>query len=214
MLKNKFIYITNELINKRYPINTQIPNGWRRGRKPLTEEHRKNVSKSLKDKPKSEEHRKKLSENHADFSGENHWNFGKVGYWKNKKNPDQSEKMKQRTGEKNPNYGKDPWNKGKKCPESSGPNHWNWQGGISLEPYCIEFVKDFKEEIKERDNYQCQNPECRENSKKLCVHHINYIKKDCDWRNLITICISCNARANYNRDYWQELYTSIIYIRD
>lgn len=101
-------------------------------------------------------------------------------------------------GKNNPQYGK--------CREL----HWNWQGGISREPYCFEFTKYFKEEIKERDNYTCQNPTCWNKVGKLNVHHINYIKKDCNWRNLITLCASCNTRANTNRAYWQSLYSNII----
>ena len=42
--------------------------------------------------------------------------------------------------------------------------------------------------------------------KNLCVHHINYIKKDCKPDNLITVCNSSNSKANFNKWLWQEIY--------
>jgi len=92
-----------------------------------------------------------------------------------------------------------------------GENNPNWKGGISCEPYCDAWDdKEYKDSIKERDNYQCQNPDCYGISKKLCLHHIDYNKKNCSPNNLITLCNSCNSRANYNREYWKKLYTDVI----
>src|SRR4030067_2613787 len=34
--------------------------------------------------------------------------------------------------------------------------HWNWQGGKSFEPYNLEFNKDLKEVIRNRDMRKCQ----------------------------------------------------------
>ena len=93
---------------------------------------------------------------------------------------------------------------------NSGTKHYNWKGGISNEPYCDAWAdKEYKESIRERDNYECQNPDCWRVSKRLSVHHIDYIKKNCGPDNLITLCASCNTRANTNKDYWQDLYTKI-----
>jgi len=108
-----------------------------------------------------------------------------------------------------------------KCPTCSksinssyykcGSEHPLWNGGTSWEPYCrIWTDKQFKDFIKERDNFECQNDDCWKTSKNLCIHHINYNKKDCDLYNLITICISCNTRANINRKYWEEYYKEVI----
>jgi len=43
--------------------------------------------------------------------------------------------------------------------------------------------------------------------KVLTVHHIDYNKQNCSKKNLITTCNSCNIQANYNRNYWKEVYT-------
>jgi len=111
------------------------------------------------------------------------------------------------------------WYNGKRCPickliSRSGESHYNWKGGISCEPYCDTwFDKYFKKDIKTRDNYKCQNPDCWKKigaAGDLTVHHTDYNKKNCIPSNLITLCRSCNVRANFNRDYWQDFYTIIM----
>ena len=91
----------------------------------------------------------------------------------------------------------------------SGENNPSWKGGICNEPYCIEFTPDFKDVVKSRDGHRCQNPDCNGTSATLTVHHINYIKKDCELSNLICLCVSCNSRANFDREKWQQFYMEI-----
>ena len=90
----------------------------------------------------------------------------------------------------------------KKCKGAalSGPSCYMWRGGISFEPYTIEFNKALKRYIRERNNYTCQI--CgKEHSKD--VHHINFDKKDCRKPNLTTLCHSCHSKTtNGNRDFW------------
>jgi hypothetical protein len=93
---------------------------------------------------------------------------------------------------------------------SSGENNGNWRGGISKDPYCFEFTKELKDFIKERDGYICQNIYCYSDSSILVVHHINYDKKDCTPENLITLCNSCNGRANRRRRNKLRFYKRII----
>jgi hypothetical protein len=89
--------------------------------------------------------------------------------------------------------------------------HPNWKGGISCEPYCIQWLdKEYKESIKKRDKYMCLNPACNKINKILTIHHINYNKKDCRPKNLITLCKSCNSIANFNRKWHKSWYTTII----
>jgi len=95
-----------------------------------------------------------------------------------------------------------------------GPNSSQWKSGIAHEPYApIWGDKKFKESIKVRDNYECQNPHCWHKDKVLHIHHIDYNKKNCDDSNLITLCRSCNARANNRRGGWQQLYENIIQLK-
>lgn len=89
-----------------------------------------------------------------------------------------------------------------------GKKHYNWQGGKSFEKYTIQFNKELKELIRQRDGYQCQMcgmPEC-ENMRKLHTHHIDYDKKNCLPSNLISLCTSCHMKTNYNRKYWMEYF--------
>lgn len=123
------------------------------------------------------------------------------------------------TGKRNPNYGKprseETKNKISKARmgQFTGNNNPNWREGISCEPYCdIWLDQGYKQSIKDRDNNECQNPDCRKNCNHmtLCLHHINYNKKDCPPKNLITLCISCNARANFNREICTDFYQNIM----
>jgi len=45
---------------------------------------------------------------------------------------------------------------------------------------------------------------------KLMGHHIDYNKKNCDPSNIITVCGSCNSRANKDREYWTKFYREIM----
>lgn len=87
-----------------------------------------------------------------------------------------------------------------------GEKHWNWQDGLSFEEYPQEFNKKLKEQIKERNNYTCQL--CLRKNK-LCVHHIDYNKKNNNPNNLISLCISCHVKTNYNRQEWIEYFRGI-----
>jgi hypothetical protein len=108
------------------------------------------------------------------------------------------------------------WCRGSRCSMCAyinkyGPNHYNWKGGISCEPYCEEWLdKEYKESIKERDNYECQNIFCEGKYARLCVHHINYVKKNCQPLNLITLCESCNGKANFDREWHEAFYKEIM----
>lgn len=122
----------------------------------------------------------------------------------------QSEETKDRIRKKLIGYKQSEETKFKQSQMRHGEKYWNWQGGITKEPYCLIWTKDLREYILQRDGYKCLNPDCLNNSHTLCVHHINYIKKDCESVNLITLCNSCNVRANYNIKMWQQIYERLI----
>jgi len=122
-------------------------------------------------------------------------------------------------GKNNPFYGKKHSEKTKqklskfRMGKFVAENNPNWKGGISCEPYCDVWLdEEYKQSIRDRDNNTCQNPDCWHNcdDKPLHIHHIDYIKKNCVPRNLITLCNSCNTRANFNREEWTMFYQEII----
>jgi len=89
-----------------------------------------------------------------------------------------------------------------------------WNGGSSYLPYCpIWTSKEFKEYIKYRDKHRCQNPSCRiKLNVRLVIHHIDYTKENCATDNLITLCISCNSRANHKRESWKKFYKRVLHM--
>ncbi|MFA5025115.1 MAG: NUMOD3 domain-containing DNA-binding protein [Candidatus Shapirobacteria bacterium] len=95
---------------------------------------------------------------------------------------------------------------------AKGENNPMWKGGISCEPYCTQWSDvEYKRWLKyERDRGKCQNPCCSGKFTLLCLHHINYDKKDCRPVNLITVCMSCNGVANGDREWWEAWYNEII----
>jgi len=112
--------------------------------------------------------------------------------------------------------GRTPWNKGIKF--LGMENNPNWRGGTSKLPYHASFNKELKDAIRRRDNYQCQNKECNmkeddhihKYGAKLTVHHIDYNKMNCSENNLISCCKACNARFNFNREYWQKTLSTVM----
>lgn len=113
----------------------------------------------------------------------------------------------------------DKFKSGRGCPicksiNQSGEKHWAWKGGIANEPYCDVWTDEsYKKSIKKRDNYKCQNEYCWKTAKRLNVHHIDYDKNNCNPKNLITVCNSCNSRANFNRRFWGMYYKRRIKIK-
>jgi len=115
--------------------------------------------------------------------------------------------------------GRKAWNKGKKykSPKQSisikGINNPNWRGGVSFELYSENWTDNLKESIRERDNYICQ--ECGmhqdEDNKKLDIHHIDYNKYNLNPSNLITLCRSCHAKTNFNREHWFKYFNENVY---
>jgi len=85
-----------------------------------------------------------------------------------------------------------------------GKNHPQWRGGISPIPYPPEFNIELKKKIRDRDNYTCQ--ECNFTEEQLGyilrIHHIDYNKKNNNEINLLSLCRSCHAKTNFNRQDW------------
>jgi hypothetical protein len=109
---------------------------------------------------------------------------------------------------------------GYRCPtchqiNMSGPGNHQWKGGVSYEPYCeIWKDKEYKNDIKERDGNKCMNPCCdSKHPDDLTIHHVDYIKKNCSPKNLITLCRVCNIKANKDRRWHKAWYQAILHKR-
>ena len=83
-----------------------------------------------------------------------------------------------------------------------------WLGGISFEPYGLEFNKQLKEKVRERDNHLCMECGERQNSYKFPIHHIDYNKRNNEMSNLVTLCRSCHGQTNYERNDWTDYFKS------
>ena len=105
------------------------------------------------------------------------------------------------------------WNKGKSLIHSgsfkSGKEHLNWQGGIAHLPYPYEFNKQLKSTIRKRDNYTCKICFKKQSLRTFVIHHIDYNKNNNNPKNLITLCRSCHAKTNFNRDAWIRFFEGV-----
>jgi len=174
-----------------------LEKAWNKNRgKHRSEETKERIRQKLLGKELSKKHRLKLSlaaKKRVDRPrGKEHYLFGKhhTEEWKKK----QSRTLK---GENNP----------------------QWRGGLSFKSYDFKFNNELKEEIRERDNYRCQEcfrhqNELFKNTKagwrpyKLHIHHIDYGKKNCDPDNLISLCLSCHVKTNFKREDWIKYFKS------
>lgn len=119
-------------------------------------------------------------------------------YWKEKKFSEEHI-QKQITSRKNSGWFANLEETKKKMSEAQvGEKGSNWKGGISFEPYSIDWTEILKKSIRERDHYICQL--CNRDGN--TIHHIDYDKKNCNPANLINLCKFCNSKVNFKREYW------------
>lgn len=88
--------------------------------------------------------------------------------------------------------------------DQRGENHPCWEGGISFEPYGLEFNNELKTRVRKRDGFSCQlcGAHQDELGQKLDVHHIDYDKQNSSPENLISLCMSCHSKTNHNKSFW------------
>ena len=177
--------------------------------KRISKIHKEKIKKALTGRRLSKEHRSNLSKSHKDPSLEVRKKISigtKRGLINKGYTPDVISKL---TKEAMKNF--------------SGENSPHWKGGIAYEPYCQLWGDiEYKNDLKNRDNHQCQNPYCgitrmlslKVYSQDLHLHHINYTKKDCNPKNILSVCCRCNSKSNFNREIWQFLYSWITISRD
>lgn len=182
----------------------------------------------------SEEHKRKLSEaKRGKYAGENNPHWGKRHSEESKRK--MSEALKGKTaGENNPMFGKhhsgetkrkiskaqkgekSSWwgrhhseeSKRKVSEAKKGEKNAAWQGGISFEPYGIDFSNELKKRVRRRDNFTCQLcfRHALELDRELDVHHIDYDKKHNSMDNLIALCRGCNGHVNSKRKFWTQFF--------
>lgn len=146
-------------------------------------------------KEASNERREKQSQN---YSGEGNPFYGKEHSQESKtKIVNAHLKNEDWKDSKNPWYGKGYLRKGKNNP--------SWNGGTSFEEYPETWTDELKTKIRLRDQFICSI--CKSNG--YDVHHIDYNKKNCDVSNLITLCRSCHAKTNFNRDAWKSYFLTL-----
>ena len=95
-----------------------------------------------------------------------------------------------------------------------GKKHPMWAGGISFEPYGIEFNNKLKEQIRKRDNFTCQECGKSQLKRKLSIHHIDYNKNNNSEINLISLCNKCHMKTNENRKHWEEHFKMKMFIKE
>jgi hypothetical protein len=94
---------------------------------------------------------------------------------------------------------------GDKCPR--------WKGGVSYEPYCPRFTKEFKERVRAFFGYQCIECGSLQCAELLHVHHVSFNKQSCCDSTLplfVPLCRPCHSKTGHNREYWKKYFTDII----
>lgn len=92
-----------------------------------------------------------------------------------------------------------------------GKNNHSYINGKWKELYPSRFNRQLKDKVRVRDNFICQlcNIPELELNRKLCVHHIDYDKDGVDIDKMISLCLSCHNKTNYNREYWRQYFDKI-----
>ena len=158
----------------------------------------------------SEETKRKIAEKRARYFGVNHWAYGKRGSWCGRNHLEETKRKISNTlkGRIASEHFRDclcPFCKAKRR-ELIGVANLNWRGGISFEPYGMEFNKELKALVKERDGYRCQICGKYESKTPYVVHHVDYDKRNNQLENLVTLCGVCHGRTNGNREYWKDYF--------
>lgn len=176
----------------------------------FSEEWKRNISKAMTGKKLSEETKRKISESHK---GNKHSEEAKRKISESQKGYKHSEEAKRKIseahkGKKMPPFSEE--HKRKMSEARKGDKCYLWQGGISFEPYSVDWTRTLRRSIRERDHYTCQLCGELQSDRALSIHHIDYDKKNCNPNNLITLCVGCNTKVNSNRENWIKYFRALL----
>jgi hypothetical protein len=151
-----------------------------------TAEAKEKMRKAKLGKTLSADHKRKIGEANKDKPHSEEWKK-KIGLAN--KDKIRTEEMKKR------------WSKAQQ-----GSKSHCWRGGISFEPYSVDWTETLKRAIRERDHYTCQLCGALQSDTAFDVHHKDYNKKNCNPDNLVTLCNPCHMKTNFNREKWIEYF--------
>jgi hypothetical protein len=93
-----------------------------------------------------------------------------------------------------------------------------WYGNVDYKvkpgEYCGQFNDEFRERVRAYWGYKCVECGTPQAKIRLSVHHVHYDKKMCcngSPRDVVPLCASCHLKTNFNRDYWENHFTELIY---
>ena len=101
-------------------------------------------------------------------------------------------------------------NIGKNSGKFIGEKSPRWNPNKISPRYPLGWNKNFKEQIRSRDEYKCQacGVHEAETMKRHDVHHIDYVKENISPENLVALCKRCHMKTNANREFWTEHFNS------
>jgi len=90
-----------------------------------------------------------------------------------------------------------------------GEKNPQWIGGYSR-IYATNWTRTLRISIRERDDYTCKICGKKQGDRAFSIHHIDYDKMNSDPKNLITLCMRCHIKTNFNRRYWINYFLNTI----
>jgi len=161
--------------------------------KPLSKEHRENISKGNKGKRFSDETKEKMSEAKR----------GKSNNWLGRKHSDESKKKMSEAHTGKPQSEE---HRRKNSEVRQGEKNHMWRGGLTSEARKIRTsvaYEEWRKDVFNRDDYTCR--ECGKRGGNLNAHHVlsfyKYKPLSLNICNGITLCAECHVKYHKEEGY-------------